>query len=373
MKTQLGKTLYKRSTVGKLLQWSVFVDGDKFYGVHGQVGGQLVEDAPTVCTPKNVGRSNETTAEEQAVLEAKAKWTKKRDINNYCENKADADKKKFTVTLAHRFDKFAKKLPDAVFSSPKLDGIRCYITKDGAFSRNGKRFVSTKFIEQDLVNFFKENPDATLDGELYNHSYKDNFPELVRLIKREKNFTDEQWKRIKDDLEFHIFDVFYANAPKEIFKVRIFCLDNALGNLTFSARLELVIQTLIMKDEHLEHYSRYMAEGYEGQMLRDPDSVYEMKRSYGLQKVKKFDSDEFPIAEVLEGKGNRAGMAGKIVVDLPNGKTCEAGLRGNQTYFTELWENREAYIGKKAQTNYFGYTPEGKLRFPVMVAVRDYE
>ena len=33
-----------------------------------------------------------------------------------------------------------------VFMQPKLDGVRCYITKDGAFSRNHKPFKNCKHI-----------------------------------------------------------------------------------------------------------------------------------------------------------------------------------------------------------------------------------
>jgi len=370
---QIGEKLYKRSTTGKLLEWSIFVDGDSFYGVHGQVDGQKVTDTPTVCTPKNVGRSNETTAEEQAELEAKAKYEKKISINKYSPNKVDADKKKFAVTLAHQYDKQGHKLPKIVAVSPKLDGIRCYITKDGAFSRNGKRFVSTKFIEADLVDFFKENPDTLLDGELYNHDYKDNFPELVRLIKREKNFTDEQWERIEKDLQFHVFDVFYGDFPAKGYNER---WSHIYANecLYRDNHIRFVPQFLIEKEKFMDKYGEFMADGYEGIMLRDPKAPYEMKRSYGLLKYKNFDSAEFPIVDVLEGKGNRAGMAGKILVKLPNGSTCEAGMRGNQEIFKKMWDNKEAYIGKLATVNYQGTLPDtDALRFPVMVAVRDYE
>jgi ATP-dependent DNA ligase len=370
---QIGKTLYKRSTTGKLLEWSVFVDGDSFYGVHGQVDGQKVSDTPTVCTPKNVGRSNETTAEEQAELEAKAKYDKKISINNYCENKADADKKKFAVTLAHQYDKQGHKLPKIVAVSPKLDGIRCYITKDGAFSRNGKPFYSTKFIEADLVDFFKENPDAVLDGELYNHDYKDNFPELVALIKREKNFTDEQWERIEKDLQFHVFDVFYADFPAKGYNERWSCIyvDECLNR---ENHIRFVPQFLVEKADFMDKYGEFMADGYEGIMLRDPKAPYEMKRSYGLLKYKKFDDGEFEIVDVLEGQGNRGGMAGKLVVRLPNGNTCEAGLRGNQAFFTRLLNEKETVIGKEVTVRYQGLLPDtDALRFPVAIGIRDYE
>ena len=64
---------------------------------------------------------------------------------------------------------------DYVYMQPKLDGIRCLFTKDGAFSRTGKQFMNVKHIEEDLQDLFKVCPWIALDGELYNHNLKDDF------------------------------------------------------------------------------------------------------------------------------------------------------------------------------------------------------
>ena len=71
-------TLYKKDTTGKIRQWSVIADGDKFWTEQGVIGGKIVINKPTITSSKNTGRSNETTAEEQALAEAKAKWDKKK-------------------------------------------------------------------------------------------------------------------------------------------------------------------------------------------------------------------------------------------------------------------------------------------------------
>ena len=59
------QTLYKIDTRGKLREWTINIDGNKFYAVKGLVDGKKTQDKPTLCTPKNVGRANETTAESQ--------------------------------------------------------------------------------------------------------------------------------------------------------------------------------------------------------------------------------------------------------------------------------------------------------------------
>ena len=40
--------------------------------------------------------------------------------------------------LAHKFDIKRVDYSEPVYIQPKLDGVRCLFTKDGAFSRTGK-------------------------------------------------------------------------------------------------------------------------------------------------------------------------------------------------------------------------------------------
>jgi len=40
------------------------------------------------------------------------------------------------------------------FIQPKLDGVRCVISKDGAYSRTGKEFKNINHIIEDLRDFF---------------------------------------------------------------------------------------------------------------------------------------------------------------------------------------------------------------------------
>ena len=65
--------LYKRSNLkDKINQWQIIVEGDSLYTISGYVGGKLFEGDKTVCTLKNTGKKNSTTADEQALEEAKA-------------------------------------------------------------------------------------------------------------------------------------------------------------------------------------------------------------------------------------------------------------------------------------------------------------
>ena len=73
--------------------------------------------------------------------------------------------------LAHKVNDKKIDFTEPVFIQPKLDGVRCVFTKDGAYSRTGKQFHNLRHIELRLAKFFDKNPFAVLDGELYNQTY----------------------------------------------------------------------------------------------------------------------------------------------------------------------------------------------------------
>ena len=83
--------------------------------------------------------------------------------------------------LAHPYGK--KEFNVDSFIQPKLDGVRCYITKNGAFSRNHKEFKTVDHIKDAFKPFFITNPNLVVDGELYNHQFKDNFNKIISPIK----------------------------------------------------------------------------------------------------------------------------------------------------------------------------------------------
>ena len=82
-----------------------------------------------------------------------------------------------------------------VFMQPKLDGVRCLIQYDKtngvkAYSRTGKEWKNIDHILEELHTFFCYNPTVILDGELYNHDFKDNFEDIISMVRKTKP-TDE--------------------------------------------------------------------------------------------------------------------------------------------------------------------------------------
>lgn len=362
--------LYKRAKTGAILQWEIFVEGDKYWTEHGQVDGKISVGVPTVCESKNVGRSNEMDESAQAEFTARRKWEDRQKFDGYNIdiNKVDKGKGYFECTLAHKWESYSKHMPTKVMASPKLDGLRCIITADGAFTRNGKKYVTTKFIEESLKDFFEEYPNFILDGELYCHSLNNDFNKISSLARKtkESSIKENDWLEIKDKLKLYIFDVCDSVDPQKEFVERYDFIHYEFTDHDFVVP---VPNEMITHDQIDEYHAKCIEEGYEGIMLRDPSMLYEHTRSKNLLKYKHFIDDEFKVIDITAGKGMRATMAGRVRCISKDGVEFEASMRGTHEYFTKLLEDSNEYIGKMATIRYQNLTPDGKPRFGVMVDI----
>ncbi len=352
--------------------------------------GKKIQNKWTTCKPKNVGRANATTGEEQAIKEAIAKHDKKLESGYHLNVENIENKRFYEPMLAQDFkNKNRKKEVEGeldesgvgatVFSQPKLDGIRCIATKDGLFTRSGKPIEAVPHISEALKGFFKAYPNSILDGELYSHAYKDDFNKIIHLV-RKQNLTDEHLAESKKMIQYYIYDAPRIAKLEESasFGDRYAALIYALGSTDTGYSniwdsLVLVQTDEIQSLEELdEYYGDYIEEGFEGQMIRI-DAPYENKRSKYLLKRKDFVDEEYTILGYEEGKGNRAGTIKHFKFENKEGKEFNSNVKGTFEYLTELLEKAEDLIGKQATVKYFNLTPDGVPRFPYVIAIRDYE
>lgn len=361
--------LYKKSKTGATLQWKIIIKENTYWTEHGQIDGKITIGTPTVCEGTNIGRSNERSPNDQAEFVAQRLWKDRQTYGGYVDdiNKINEGVDHFVCTLAHKWtEKAAQKLPEHLMASPKLDGLRCIIKPDGSFSRNGKQYVSTKYIEESLNEFFDTHPNVVLDGELYCHSLHDDFNKITSLARKTKNIKDEDWLEIKDKLKLYIFDIYDYDDPEMTFVERYDFINRKFKDHPF---VEIVTNEMVLHNEIEGYHAKCIEEGYEGVMLRDPFMEYEHTRSKNLLKYKQFIDDEFEVLDVTAGKGLRATMAGRMHCITKDGIEFEASMKGTHEYFTELLENKTEYIGKLATIRYQNLTPDGKPRFGVMVDI----
>jgi len=353
------ETLYKRDTKGNVRSWVTEVEDDQWRTVAGIHNGTLVTSGWRKSDAKNVGKANATTGHEQALAEALAKHNKQLE-KEYFTNIEDIDNfHLFKPMLAADYAKLKKPVQFPVYSQPKLDGIRCIARRDGLWSRSGKQHISIPHIWEALAPLFEETPDLVLDGELYNHELKDDFNKIVSLVRKAKPSADDLVES-KKLVQYHVYDIY----EEDTFESRTRSYHDVVNILINDQCIQAVPTTIIDTQDQLnDTYGDYLENGYEGQMVR-LDGQYENKRSKNLLKRKEFVTDEFEVVEVLEGKGNWSGCAKKVVVKLQDGTTSEAGCRGTQAQMATLLNGDKP---DWATIRYFGFTPDGKLRFGVMI------
>ena len=355
------ETIYKKTKTGATQEWTIEVSDNKYRTHSGQVGGQITTNAWTVVYGKNTGKANGTTDIEQALKEAIAKRTKKLE-SGYFESIHNIDEKQyFEPMLAAKWEDYKDKIQYPIYSQPKLDGIRCIVTKDGMFSRNGKPILSAPHIKESLQSIFDENPDLILDGELYADKFANDFNKIVSLVKKTKP-TDADLVESKKNIDYHIYDL---PSVDDTFRVRY----STLCSLRLPKQC-IVVKTHIVKSEDIlmERYGEYVEAGYEGQMLR-LDSKYENKRSKSLLKHKSFIDEEFEILDIVEGEGNRSGTAGYMVFNTGEGKRFKSNVKGTWEETAEMLKNKNELIGKQATIKYFNLTPDGIPRFPFVTNI----
>lgn len=347
--------LFKFTQKGQVQQWQIFSEGDHFWTEEGIQGGTITTSKPTVCKAKNVGRSNETTPQQQAEAEAQAKWQKKVD-SGYNEV-LTSEKKFFEPMLAHEVSKYEKLLfTIPTFIQPKLDGLRAISADNTLMSRNGKPYTACPHLLQNEV---------TLDGELYNHKYRDNFNKIVSLCKKQSP-TPEELDEAKLSVQMWVYD-FPDHKGK--FSDRLVALKKWITKKADDHFVLVPTYEVKNKVDIEKYHDKFLEMGFEGSIIRLDLGEYENKRSKQLLKKKDFVDEEFVILEAVEGEGGRAGTIGYFVMQLEEGsdRTFKSNVKGDFDYLSQIWKDREHYLNTKATVKYFARTPDNIPRFPYII------
>jgi DNA ligase 1 len=374
------KTLYKKTSTGAIQFWTISAEGSEIITEYGQVG----TDSPQITTDvikegKNAGRTNATTPEEQALAEVKAKWTKQLK-KGYVQSQEQAEagvvddviEGGLLPMLAHKYKDHAKKIKFPCMGQPKLDGIRCIaIKKDGVvtlWTRTRKPIKSVPHIVAAVAAISGDN--FVLDGELYNHEYRQDFDTIIELVRPDEPVEGHE------AVQYHVYDTVNIQP----FRLRTGWLVQVLTFLPLAGPIMRVETHIVDSADMVDAFHELMlAHGYEGAMLRNADSPYVNKRSYDLQKVKKFVDEEFDIVDFEEGRGRLQGHVGSFICKVPSwatvgaGKTFKAKQKGKTSKLKEYFNDHSLWRGKKLTVQYQNLTPDGIPRFPVGKSIRNYE
>ena len=361
-------TLYKNNATGTGW-WKVSLPDDEPPGflieyAKSDTAKSVTKFHPTVA--KNINRSNQTTGWEQAVLEAESKWRKQLD-KGYTVDKPEAGTHA-TNTLGYVLPMLAKKKKDVKHESvdfthayvqPKLDGNRALKGASSLYSRGGKVF------ELPHLNAAVESqcPDILVDGEIYKHDST-----LQQINSWIKDVREES-----ECLEYWIYDVVDMSLP---FHERIKKIPALIGHLKLVPTVKVNSW-----EEVMQLHKKYIAQGYEGTILRWGEGGYESdKRSKFLIKIKDYQDAEFRIIGAKEGvpytqfDGARQLIAKYThcvyICQTETGQTFDCSAPGTMYQKDAAWKAREIAIGKLLKVNYWNLI-DGVPQQPTAADIRE--
>lgn len=375
--------LYSKDAHGKIRVWEIMFDGQFLTILHGRLDGKLITDTERVI-PKS-----KRTLNEQAWLRATKRYNDKLTGDGYRESIDDLSttskipywNQNPNVMRAQKYTPGATNLQFPVEVSIKYDGERvvAYIGPDGSIvlrSRKGRVFSHLTHIKSELSYIFDDYPQLVLDGELYIHGTP--LQEIRGII----STTTHVHARSKE-VDMQIFDVITGSDA-----------DDA----PYSQRYEFM-QSLEAKYKHLVSikvapsydcythqqitalHDEFVADGYEGAMIRIPTAPYSRTRSKNLLKYKQFDDEEGTVIDVLDCRildGREQGLAiFRILRD--NGVEFNCRPSGNFE-LRRLWlqhKHRILYnedgtpMNRRYTFKYFGNNKDGTPNIATGVAFRD--
>jgi DNA ligase 1 len=260
---------------------------------------------------------------------------------------------------------------DVYLVQPKLDGDRCRAIIDEMgmptlISSTGHIIKSVPHIEEQLYDLKLRNIE--LDGELYVHGA--SHQDINSVVSRTTNIHSEF-----ESIEYHIFDCVTTSSTlrriMNLIELYIPVNSNIRIVPTFSVSSE---------EEIMAKLEEFMANNYEGIIVRHPDALYERKRSTNIMKFKPRREDFYTIVgfeEEISIHGEPKNSLGALVLSSnsldDNGKE-ETFKVGSGSYLTrerrkELWANRLTLVGAIAHIKYQHLTDRKIPRFPVLANI----
>jgi DNA ligase-1 len=374
-KDKSGKTRIWKSAVFRAMN----SPAAKYIIWHGLQDGKLQTDIRHYIEGKNIGKKNETTPLAQCIAELEKKRKDKIEKEGYSETLlvdaiVDETRRKYFPMLANKYDPASaskkrgeKGIVFPCFVQPKLDGLRCVVyLRDGKpvyQSRTGGYFTVLQHLDPHVLQILSADPTLVLDGELYTPDIP--FEELAGIIKK-KTLTDTDEKRIQC-VQYHIYDVVIPAVP---FRQRLLIVQNIVPISNTAIKL---VPTYLTTNEQVfrEKFGEYVAQGYEGIMLRNTEGMYrENYRSNDLMKYKEFFEAEYTIVDYKEAAGRDAGTV-IWECETPEGRRFSVRPRGSLEMRRQWFSTAPTYIGKRLTVIYQELSEMGVPRFPVGKAIRD--
>ena len=285
---------------------------------------------------------------------------------------------------------FEQKLVDKInfpaYAQMKMDGMRFNaIVRDGKCefrSRNGKEILLLGNLEQEFIALAGA-VDCVFDGELLvmldgDHQFADRQTGNGILNKANKGtISAEQAAMVHATVWDLIPYVAFVDGHCLTPYSKRFSTLQAIVDTQKSAGKKIwtvtstIVQTL---EEAQEIFQGYLADGYEGIILKDGAGEWEDKRSKTQIKFKGELECDLKIVAVEEGKGKAVGMLGAIICESADGIVkVNVGSGFNDAQRKQYWKENlvDKIVAVKYNARIKNKTGEESLFLPVFIELRD--
>ena len=400
------KYLLGKSSTNKFRWWQIEWDEDiykegvgyELIRTYGQVHGKITT-APSIYVLH--GKAKRTT-KEQALLQFNSEVKKQLDKgykevpkhpNDYSESELQeiyGDVKvregatvKPMLAKQEKDIKNRKIFDNKWYISRKVNGVRCLIYFDGKNIRTASRGATNYDIaiihiiqHPILEEFFKNHPDAILDGEVFKKDWSLN--KISGICRSQKTVNDGK------DLQFYWYDIVDL---EQSFSERWKIMQEWSKELQLSdfdpykyfsdsdLHIQFLPQELISGFENMKKlHDEWVKEGWEGAVIRNPDSVYKPgSRGNDWIKIKVYQDAEYPIIGLSEGLRDEDMC---FILETPNGQRFNCKPIGDREQKQWYRDHIDELVGKNLTIKYFemsGVEGSEIPQQPIGICVRDYE
>lgn len=379
----------------------------------GQEGGKETISKPTfISDGKNEGKANYTTPFTQAVRDALTQYNAKvrkghitSDAKQFIKKEGDTYTLEELIKATHRGEfpwrVHVMTLHDVnkannwrhvnfpCYVQPKVNGTHFVIVSHPELPEHTIKFPPTQkkkpivahmdwysrgleskapqdHIFAELYPALVKRPGLHITGELWVKGM--HLQDLSGASRREKDPKANSKRAEAVKQEFHMFDVFYIDRPDMPFEERNALMEEIMEELVVDDKPPQwvhLVQAYIADDKPqlMTLYKGFLDEKYEGAVVRNTDSPYEVgvdkaKRSYQTLKIKPREDEEFLIVDFTDGsKGKDKGAikwicktSDDLEFDVTPNWTYElryaafTALTKNKKYFTENIKGQAATI-----------------------------
>jgi len=292
----------------------------------------------------------------------------------------------FECMLAHDGANHEKKITGKKLVEPKLDGVRVITIVDcesrtvTQFSRNGKILENFTHITDGLLKHIDDfGRSYVLDGEIVSSS----FQALMKQVHRKDNVQANDAVLMVFDIlplsEFKAGSSIMGQRRRTRMLKQFKSVFDKVGNIDIIPQEEIDLGSYVGELQFKQYNQDAIDHGYEGIMIKDPEAVYECKRSVSWLKQKPFIEVSLQVVAVEEGTGRNVGKLGALVLEgVDDDKTirtnCGSGFTDSDR--DTFWSGRDTLHGQVVEVRADAVTQNQdgsySLRFPRFLRFRGF-